>query len=82
MTGIHFIFVSNLQNYPKNFDALPTAIKSIPIGITLLPLTTQNTIQPVPTRLPTLTPPLKQGEANYIQSGSATLIKIPLADPK
>jgi hypothetical protein len=77
-TGIHFCFVSNLQDYPKNFDKLPTAIKNIPIGITLLPLTTQNTIQPVPTRFPVAPLPLNPGEANYIHSGSATLIKIPL----
>jgi S-DNA-T family DNA segregation ATPase FtsK/SpoIIIE len=78
ITGIHFCFVSNLQDFPKTFDRLPTAIKNIPIGITLLPLTTQNAIQPVPTRFPTVPPPLKPGEANYIHSGSAALIKIPL----
>gem|GEM_PF-5538243 len=78
-TGIHFCFVSNAVEYPKSLDKLPSAFRNINAGITFLPLD----------QTPTLTLPnrivprrLKTGEAYYIQSGMATLIKIPLVSSK
>jgi S-DNA-T family DNA segregation ATPase FtsK/SpoIIIE len=76
LTGVHFCFVSNSVDYPKTFDKLPNALRNISTGITLIPLA-QTPILPVPVRV--IAPrPLKPGEAFYIQSGTATLIKVPL----
>jgi hypothetical protein len=77
LTGIHFCFVSNLSDFPKSYDQLLSAVKSINTGFSLIPLDQQGHILPTPQRT-SLYKHLRLGEAYYLCAGSAALVKIPL----
>jgi S-DNA-T family DNA segregation ATPase FtsK/SpoIIIE len=75
MTGVHFIFVSNVQDYPQGtLDKLPLAFKNITHGISFLPLNQNQYISSTVTKATELAP----GEAHYLHAGTPIKIKIPL----
>ncbi|MCL1791915.1 MAG: type VII secretion protein EssC [Peptococcaceae bacterium] len=76
-TGIHFCFVSNIADFPKSYDKLAAALKSINTGFTLTPLDQPGQILPIPPRANKYNPP-RPGEAYHIQAGAVTLVKFPL----
>ena len=76
LTGIHFIFVSNVQDFPRGMERLPAAFKNIGTGFTFTNLKDVQ-ILPVPAVV-TKIKPLGPGEAYYIHAGSAIRVKIPL----
>jgi len=76
-TGIHFCVVSNITDFPKTYDKLSAALKSINTGFTLTPLDQPGQILPIPPRANKYNPP-KLGEAYHIHAANVTLIKFPL----
>ncbi|MCL1851538.1 MAG: type VII secretion protein EssC [Peptococcaceae bacterium] len=76
LTGVHFCFVSNLQDFPRGtLDRLPGAIRSINAGFTFIPLK-ESQMLPVP--VVTARPKeLAPGEAYFIYAGSALRVKFP-----
>jgi len=76
LTGIHFCIVFNLADFPKGYDTLPSAIRSITTGFSLIPLDQQGHILPLPQRV-SLYKNLRLGEAFYLASGNVTLVKLP-----
>lgn len=76
MSGIHFVFSSNAQDYVKSYDVLSKAIKTIETGITLVNSDQQQvwTFSYKAAKAK----PLIMGEGLYVQPGNMIRIKIPL----
>jgi hypothetical protein len=77
LTGIHFCFVSNVQDFPlRNYEKLGTALKNVHTGFTFIPFDKPQPL-PVPVHGLSSYSPLKTGETYFIHTGSATLVKFP-----